>query len=201
MQMIEHKLFPTLVGKFEDFLFPEQCEEFISNINLSNKLNEHPVFTGNAVTSFNTQFDITNEFEENFALLFNTKLQLCMDQYIAAQRCLPLKVQNTWITYQYPHSNLVRHTHPGSHISGVLYLKVDEKSSPLTFYNPNPFVEFTTRKKPYSEFSTPLVQFHPKIGELIIFPSWLPHGSNGEDNMSEERIIFSFNTETIDFKN
>ena len=34
----------------------------------------------------------------------------------------------------------------------------------------------------------------PKNGDLLIFPSWLRHGSNHETNQTDGRIVLSFNT-------
>lgn len=196
MQMIEHKLFPTLVGKFEDVLFEDQCDQLISSIDTS-KLKQYHVINGDADTSFNKQFDIFTEFPELLSISLHIKLQTCLQEYVSKYRCSPVSISNTWITYQYPHSKLTRHSHPGSTVSGVLYLKTDEKSSPIYFYNPNTFPEFTSRLIPYSDYLNQHVKFTPKTGDLLIFPSWLAHGSDIEENMSEERIILSFNTHSV----
>ena len=191
--MIEYKLFPTLVAKFENVLFEDQCEQLISSIDTSD-LKEYPVVVGNADTSFNKQFDILKQLPETLALSLHTKINTCLHKYVSDYRCSPVEVANTWITFQYPHSKLTKHTHPGSTISGVLYLKTDEKSSPIYFYNPNVFTQFTSSLIPYSEYLNQSVKFIPKTGDLLIFPSWLGHGSDDEENMSDERIILSFNS-------
>ena len=191
--MIEYKLFPTLVGKFEDVLFKDQCNEVVSYID-TRRLKEYPVIIGNADTSFNKQFDILKEFPEPLALSLHTKINTCLHQYVSQYRCAQVELSNSWITFQYPNSRLNKHTHPGSTISGVLYLKTDEKSSPIYFYNPNPFIHYTSTLIPYSDYLNQSVKFTPKTGDLLIFPSWLSHGSDNEENMSKERIILSFNT-------
>ena len=194
MQMIEQRLFPTLVGKFEEVLFPEQCDELLSSIDASS-LKKYEALTGEAVTSFNKQFNIFTDFPPTLSLLLQSRLDICINQYVNTYGCLKVNIVNSWISYQYPHSKLVKHTHPGSHISGVLYLRADEKSSPIYFYNPNPFATFTSRANHGNDFTREHVKFTPKTGDLLIFPSWLSHGSDIEENMSEERIILSFNTE------
>ena len=195
MQMIEHKLFPTLVGKFENVLFVDQCNDLISSIN-NTSFKKYGAFTGNAVTSFYEPF-IVNELPEHIRFNILSKIEICINQYVKTYGCGPVTIQNTWISYQYPNSKLKKHTHPGSSISGVLYLKTDEKSSPLYFYNPNPFATFTTIDNQDNPFTRSHERFVPKTGDLLLFPSWLSHGSDVEENMSEERIIFSFNTREL----
>lgn len=192
MQMIEQRIFPTLVGKFEDVLFPDQCDELISYIDTA-KLENFNALIGNATTSF-LQENILNILPESLKINIINKIDLCINQYIAVYGCNSVNISNTWVSYQYPNSKLKKHTHPGSTISGVLYLRADENSSPIYFYNPNPFASFTTINDTENPFTREHVKFQPKTGDLLIFPSWLAHGSDIEENMSKERIIFSFNT-------
>jgi len=190
--MIEQRIFPTLVGKFEDVLFPDQCDEFISYIN-SDRLENFGALIGHATTSF-LQENILNILPDHLRMNFINKIELCIRQYVALYGCNSVNISNTWVSYQYPSSKLKKHTHPGSSISGVLYLRTDEDSSPIYFYNPNPFASFTTINDMQNPFTREHVKFQPKTGDLLIFPSWLAHGSDIEENMSKERIIFSFNT-------
>jgi uncharacterized protein (TIGR02466 family) len=75
----------------------------------------------------------------------------------------------------------------------VLYLKVDENSSKIYFYNPNPY-NILLKKKEHNLNNYEYVFFQPKTGDLILFPSWLQHGSHSDENMSDERIALSFNS-------
>lgn len=192
MKMIEQRIFPTLVGKFEDVLFPEQCNEIISYIDTS-KLETYGALIGDATTTF-LEKNILNNLPENLRLNIINKIQLCINQYIGVYGCNSVNISNAWVSYQYLNSKLKKHTHPGSTISGVLYLKADEKSSPIYFYNPNPFASFTTINNAENPFTREHVKFAPRTGDLLIFPSWLAHGSDVEENLSKERIILSFNT-------
>lgn len=192
MEMIERKVFPTLIGQFEEVLFKEQCEELISSID-SSPMKRYGALTGDSKTSFTTYVNILNSLPENLSFIIKMKIDTCIDQYIRATNFNTCSVDNVWMSYQYPHSKLVKHSHPGSHISGVLYLKADEKSSPIYFYNPNPFISFTTISDKSNEYGCDYLKFKPNTGTMLIFPSWLSHGSGEDENMSEERIILSFN--------
>jgi len=88
---------------------------------------------------------------------------------------------------------LFQHTHPKCMVSGVLYLYVDDDSSKIHFRNPNPIIHYLqTDDVPITKYSSDGIFFTPKIGTLLIFPSWIEHGSK-EPNKSEERYAFSFN--------
>ena len=52
---------------------------------------------------------------------------------------------------------------------------------------------FTNYKK-LTNFNYRDVSVKPNIGDLILFPSWLMHGSDNEKNKSNERLVLSFNT-------
>jgi hypothetical protein len=195
MQMIEQRIFPTLVGKFENVLFPDQCDELISYIDTA-KLQHFDVLVGDATTSF-SQENILNVLPEYLKFNIINKIELCIGQYITVYGCQSVDICNNWVSYQYPNSKLKKHTHPGSIISGVLYLRADEDSSPIYFYNPNPFASFTTINDVENPFTREHFKFKPNTGDLLIFPSWLAHGSDTEENMSKERIILSFNTREV----
>ena len=45
----------------------------------------------------------------------------------------------------------------------------------------------------YTDYSYEYYYFKPQMGTLLLFPSWLKHGSNQVINKSNERILISFN--------
>ena len=49
----------------------------------------------------------------------------------------------------------------------------------MYFYNPNKFIDYSTKDKDTS-YNFLWFNAKPEIGDLIIFPSWLSHGSGGE---------------------
>ena len=160
-------------------------------------MNQYGALIGDSKTTFNTSFNIIDTLPEDLSIFLNLKIQTCLDQYVNLFGVADCILENTWASFQYPHSKLQKHTHPGSEVSGVLYLKADEKSSPIYFYNPNPFISFTTvNPNDTKEFLIGSTRFKPKTGSILIFPSWLQHGSGDDENMSEERIILSFNTKS-----
>ena len=91
------------------------------------------------------------------------------------------------------------HSHPGSVVSGVFYIRATENSPPIIFKDPRSYykyIHYTTifederDPKNYSLFPEYVVK--PKSGMLLLFPSWLEHEvplSNSED----ERMTLVFN--------
>ena len=74
-----------------------------------------------------------------------------------------------------------RHIHPDSLVSGVLYLKVPKIVSDKTNTQGNLY--FPSNKK---------LSIVPNVGDLLIFPSYLPHETIPFTS-SEERICIAFN--------
>jgi uncharacterized protein (TIGR02466 family) len=183
-------VFPTLVRAVSNFLTVSECSEIVSNIDRS-ELAAHKALVGNAVSNHISQKERSLESINRY---FNIKdrLKLELDRYSETTGISNTDFANSWISIQYKNSELQIHTHPLSAISGVIYLQVDEDSSKLNFFNPNPFMNITEISE-YTPYTFGKFWITPKIGDLILFPSWLSHGSDGINN-SDERIILSFNT-------
>jgi len=80
------------------------------------------------------------------------------------------------------------HHHPNSFFSGIVYLT---DGSP-TYFNDPVLFRVSSQLKVHSNFDKELFKFNPNPGQILIFPSWLYHGT--EPNTNQERISISFNT-------
>jgi uncharacterized protein (TIGR02466 family) len=180
-------IFSVVIQHFNNFITNEECSDVIEKCKTFN-FKKHNAFNDNAVSSHNTVNNLLN----NFSKLKETIMQK-INNYENELGLNKSKLENSWINFQYKNSILKKHTHPNCQISGVLYLKTDEKSSRLYFYNPNQFNSFLNIKE-YNFSNCQYIYFRPKIGDLILFPSWLSHGSHEDENLSEERVALSFNT-------
>lgn len=108
-----------------------------------------------------------------------------------------IELGNMWINInEYKDSNIT-HSHPGSILSGVFYIKIPKNSGPIKFFNPfaeqinvNLKNQIITKYQPNncSEFS-----IFPKENMLILFPSWLQHCVMPNMNKTKNRISISFN--------
>lgn len=86
------------------------------------------------------------------------------------------------------------HVHPSGWMSGVYYIQLPQGTDEITFEDPRParMMDFQRSCLVSDEYFS----HRPKVGELLLFPSWLPHFvlPNTSD---EERISVSFNIELI----
>jgi uncharacterized protein (TIGR02466 family) len=181
-------LFPVLIMRKENFLNKKECNEIVK-ISKKQNLKKHNELEGKS-SSFH---DLNSNFLIFIEKYLINKLLLCLDEYAEQSGLHTLDISNSWINKQNKDSVLKKHCHPGSIVSGVIFLKCDELSSKLYFYDPNPFNNFINYKK-LTNFNYRDVSVKPNIGDLILFPSWLMHGSDNEKNKSNERIVLSFNT-------
>lgn len=86
------------------------------------------------------------------------------------------------------------HVHPSGWLSGVYYIQLPEGTNQITFEDPRParMMDFQRSCLVNDEYFA----HNPKVGELLLFPSWLPHfvPPNTSD---ENRISISFNIELL----
>ena len=76
-------------------------------------------------------------------------------------------------------------------MSVVIYIKVDKNSSNLIFYNPHSYVLRNTMSLRNTEYTYDYIEFKPEKGKLLLFPSWLVHGT--EHNNTQNRIVLGCN--------
>ena len=183
-------IFPTFLKIHKNFISQLKCFEIIKELKKIN-VKEHKSLTqGTGKSSHNKKDNINYVLGDKT----NKELLVLINQYAKEYGLSELKITNSWYNIQLKNSVLSSHSHPSSIISGVLYLKTDLLSSKIFFHNPNPYIGFTHFKEP-NHYNFDHVYFDVDEGSLILFPSWLIHGSNSLENKSNERICFSFNTQ------
>jgi hypothetical protein len=174
MEFLEY---PNLiVGQFRNFLSTSDCNLLINKIKEFSFL-KHEALAGNAESTYNNPVECNDQFLKEIATVANLKNQIeeACNQYCEKTKTKKVKVVQLWANKQKQHSFLMPHHHGGkSVLSGVIYLNVDELSSGIKFVPSNNVIT-------------------PELGTLIIFPSHAMHG-NDKPNLSNERIIISFNT-------
>ena len=104
---------------------------------------------------------------------------------------------SAWININSPGSYNVKHTHPNSHLSGVMWIKAPKDSGNIVFDNPNGHQTHTEINSYNQEFKDQFFVHHaywlpPLEGRMIIFPSHLQHEVE-EIKSNEDRISVSFN--------
>jgi uncharacterized protein (TIGR02466 family) len=189
-------LFPTLVKRVRNFLTQKQCDDIIKH-SKNKGLKPHLSLTNQSVSTHSEHAQFLDSLctEARSCLDVKDRLYDVVKAYSDETGMDFRDISNSWVNFQTQNSRLLKHTHPLSCISGAVYLSVDSDSSKIYFYNPNPFVEFTSwTKGTYKDYSHSFYWFKPENGDLLVFPSWLSHGSDDDINMTKDRAVLSFNT-------
>ena len=106
-------------------------------------------------------------------------------------------VTSAWVNINSPGAYNVRHSHPESNLSGVLWVKCPKDSGNIEFLNPTAHQSYTEIEAYIDKFKEKnLVYqsywFNPIEGRMMIFPSHLEHEVT-QNKSNEDRISISFN--------
>ena len=186
MDIKKFSLFPTLVLYFPQFISSKECNKIFKLLK-TKKVDTHPaVIKGKSSHHSSINTNILSET----SLDLNTPLQEYSNQ---SRIKIANKITYSWFNIQDKGSILKEHLHPSSILSGSLFIEVGKNASKLYFHNPNPFVSYTAKTEPSNIYTYDWYCLNPKKGDLIIFPSWLKHGSNQDKNIYKNRTVISFN--------
>tara|TARA_R100000231_G_C5278958_1_gene151010 strand:- start:123 stop:683 length:561 start_codon:yes stop_codon:yes gene_type:complete len=182
-------IFPTKIKISKNFLNKKDIDKYLDKVNQMS-LKKHAAIIGESLSSHK---EFTNFLE-------NTDLEKRLNESVA-EYCVNCgyensKIDMSWVNIQNEGSILKMHHHGSTPITGALFLKTDEKSSKLCFENPNPFSKIMMYS-PLINNDLNVISFNVQEGDLFIFPGWLMHGSNYENNKSQKRIVLSFNCKYI----
>ena len=104
---------------------------------------------------------------------------------------------NLWININKRGNFNALHTHPGSDLSGVMWIKSSPKCGNLLLDSPHQHyacdeLRFSSEEYQRQCNSYPDYWFPPKEGNMVIFPSYLYHSVEMSES-DEDRISISFN--------
>ena len=195
-ETISINLFPTLIRYTENFLNKIQCNEIKKYIlKQKDKTYTHELLTGDSKSSYYIDSYISKEIgklKHCEEIIKNLQIKIKDYSLKSGIGKENIDINDCWFNVQQKGSQLIKHTHPNATLSGALYINVDNNSSPIYFYNPVGFLDYTYIKE-YTDYTFNWFKFNPNPGDLIIWPSWLSHGSNTNINETDDRIVISFN--------
>jgi uncharacterized protein (TIGR02466 family) len=196
MNLETYNLFPTLVIRAPKFLSKEECDSIFEYVQ-QKPLDPYGAFVGDAVSNFSLEQDILSELTKNIPELQHLVKNLTnvIEEYKIRHNLPLVRITNSWTNTQQEGSILIDHTHSKSVIAGALYINVDDNSTQLVLKNPNPYIKYTVFGDSPTEYAYEWSTFKPEIGDLILFPGWIEHGSNHQINRTKDRMVLSFNTE------
>lgn len=105
-----------------------------------------------------------------------------------------LFMSSMWVNVMPPGSYHTMHIHPFSVVSGTYYLEVSPTTSPLKIEDPR--MGFLMNAPQMRALAKPeqqrFFEVHPKVGEVVLFESWLRH-EVPENRSKSPRVSISFN--------
>ena len=128
-----------------------------------------------------------NEFAEMKTVIEERLTEYCDDAGFE-----PVEIGKSWINHQVQEGYVASHRHELSIVSGAYYPIVEEGSAPIVFDSPIRTPRMAEIHNKATDFTANNMEFEPKSGMLILFPSWLYHYSL--PNKTAKRITISFNT-------
>ena len=136
------------------------------------------------------------------SLNFSKDIDLLCDFLLECLSELPFLKPTTfkvdaWININKKGDHNIKHIHPTSNLSGVLWIKCPEKCGEIVFISPYEFVGFKELELYTDNFKKEnnaylSYYFDPMEGGMILFPSHLAHRVN-ENKSDEDRISIAFN--------
>ena len=201
MNKQKYQLFPTLVTRYERVLSLDESKT-IHDYCIRQKTYPHYILEGNSSSShqqkINGEENLLQELEKKILKLkgIYDKVNFILNDYAKDMGIHPVVLSNNWFNIQGKGSILRQHIHCHSVLSASLYLNVDKDSSSIYFENPNSTIPFAYdgHETSKSEYLFEHYYLIPDPGDLIIFPSWLKHGSLYTENKTKNRTCISMNS-------
>ena len=184
-------LFPSVIHQFDVNGFNEIQDELIDFV--YNMREKDPV--GHTISNRrgwqSSCFSIDNENDVLKKFLTN-----CLAEFPPIKKSVRLFV-SAWVNINPPEAFNMKHNHPTSDLSGVLWIKSQKDCGNIIFDSPRSFAthqeiecyneDFKENNNYFHSFS-----FNPIAGRLIVFPSHLEHHVDFNES-EEDRISVSFN--------
>jgi len=105
-----------------------------------------------------------------------------------------LRITQSWINFNPPNTSHHKHTHSNSIVSGVIYLQCNDETGNFQVHRPAAQTrQVHSEITNWHQYSYDFMYFVPKVGEMFLFPSSLPH-SVEENKSTISRVSLSFNT-------
>ena len=189
--MIEY-WFPTPVfcHDFTGSILKRIQDEIHINLDYITKDKKNSPWGDTVKTTFDN--NLVNDVETYQLLELKNALFWAVDQYVTEIKYPEADFQliESWFNFCEKNGFQYDHTHPRCRISGVYYYQTNTEDGKLRFENPNPIMQFNGF--PSDRLPISSVNYTPKIGRMVLFPSWLTHRVN-VNYTNHERISITFN--------
>ena len=185
------QLFPSIVADVMLDVDIKSIEKYAYDLKSKDEANNFSNRGG--WQSSNKSIDVTLDVFKDFA----EKLRFYSNAYYKSINGVHNKliIKSLWININSTHSFNLTHTHPNSFLSGVFYVKVPENCGRICFDHPCATKQHEWQDNDFNELNIlncTTYNIEPEENRLILFPGWLPHYVEHNQN-KEDRISISFN--------
>jgi uncharacterized protein (TIGR02466 family) len=186
--MIEN-LFSVPIYKVDlnNDIVQQQFENVYADLKNNNKLQYNDEWNSHKLSDITFEQNLINEYHlHEFRSEIAKHLEIYLSQ-IKFDKPSYWKIVECWMT-EYSKGDFAHiHTHVPADVSGVYYVKSNSNDGRVFFMDPNQQVNtFVYRHLGDRKFYT------PKVGTLILFPSYLNHGVE-PNRTDDERVSVAFN--------
>ena len=129
----------------------------------------------------------------------NSVMEFCqksLEQYVQAVHApdegVEVYITQSWANYTKSGGFHHKHSHPNSFISGVFYVNANPERDKIYFYN-DEYRQVDITPTEWNLYNSKSWWLEAKSGELLLFPSSLPHMVKRVD-ADEDRVSIAFNT-------
>ena len=181
----DYNIFPTLVQ-----VHHIDCDTKIVNAFLNDcDMDTWPEDIGKGTTGSRQVENLLhiNEFED-----IRKAIEERLDEYCDDVGLERVDIGKAWINDQAQEGYVASHRHELSIVSGAYYPIVEEGSASIVFDSPIKTPRMAEIHNKATDYTADKMEFEPKSGMLILFPSWLYHYSL--PNKTDKRVTISFNT-------
>ena len=189
-------IFPVPVHQFDVNGFSEVQDELIDYVYKMREKDPVGHTISNRRGWQSSCFSLENEDDilQNF-------LTNCLSEFPPIEKSIKLFV-SAWININPPEAFNMKHNHPTSDLSGVLWIKAPQDCGDIIFESPCSFATHQEIDSYTEDFKKNNNYFHnyyfpPTEGRIIVFPSHLEHFVDFNKS-NEDRISVSFNIRLSD---
>lgn len=181
-------LFPTGVMLVDMSNHP--CKQIALDIIDSTETTNHQL-----VNKGSSSFDTSNILFHPSLEQLKNDIHSSVKKYATLAGNFPLVIANNWFNKMNHGGSVIPHRHEGSVISGAYYIRAPIGSSSLHFSSPLKPLRMYDLSNNTTKFNEAYHTIPCVEDLLVLFPSWLEHYTDENDN--NERTVISFNTEYL----
>lgn len=128
----------------------------------------------------------------NLREFITASLRHYFDETFKPATNVSLKITQSWTNYAQPGQFHSKHNHPNSLVSGVFYVSAQKEEDSIFFFK-DAYERLVIPAREINAFTSSISRVPVGTGELVLFPSALPHGVEPTTS-KKTRVSLSFNS-------